>query len=74
MNAPRRPRTKPNFAGPTQYVRLVHRCRTKASLIYRRTKNRRAVQLPLGYTNWNEQRYLGTEGDDVIEMAEQTDI
>jgi integrase len=49
--------------------------RTKASLIYRRTKNLRAVQLLLGHTKLeNTVRYLGIEVDDALEMAEQTEV
>ena len=49
--------------------------RTKAFLIYRRTKNLRAVQLLLGHTKLESTvRYLGIEVDDALEMAEQTDI
>jgi len=49
--------------------------RTKASLIYRRTKNLRAVQLLLGHTKLGSTvRYLGIEVDDALEMAEQTDV
>lgn len=49
--------------------------RTKASLIYRRTKNLRAVQLLLGHTKWESTvRYLGIEVDDALEMAEQTEV
>ncbi|MBK9623940.1 MAG: tyrosine-type recombinase/integrase [Rhodocyclaceae bacterium] len=49
--------------------------RTKASLIYRRTKNLRAVQLLLGHTKLESTvRYLGIEVDDALEMAEQTEI
>ena len=49
--------------------------RTKASLIYRRTKNLRAVQLLLGHTKLaSTVRYLGIEVDDALEMAEQTEI
>ena len=48
--------------------------RTKASLIYRRTKNLRAVQLLLGRTKLESTvRYLGIEVDDALEMAEQTE-
>jgi integrase len=48
--------------------------RTKASLIYRRTKNLRAVQLLLGHTKLESTvRYLGIEVDDAIEMAELTE-
>ena len=48
--------------------------RTKASLIYKRTKNLRAVQLLLGHTKLESTvRYLGIEVDDALEMAEQTE-
>jgi integrase len=49
--------------------------RTKATLIYRRTKNLRAVQLLLGHSKLESTvRYLGIEVDDALEMAEQTDV
>ena len=49
--------------------------RTKATLIYRRTKNLRAVQLLLGHTKLESTvRYLGIEVDDALEMAEQTEV
>jgi integrase len=49
--------------------------RTKASLIYKRTKNLRAVQLLLGHTKLESTvRYLGIEVDDALEIAEQTEI
>ena len=49
--------------------------RTKVSLIYRRTKNLRAIQLLLGHTKLESTiRYLGIEVDDTLEMAEQTEI
>ena len=49
--------------------------RTKASLIYRRTKNLRAVQLLLGHSKLEGTvRYLGIEVDDALEMAEQTEV
>jgi hypothetical protein len=45
------------------------------SLIYRRTKNLRAVQLVLGHTNIaSAVRYLGIEVDDALELAEQREI
>ncbi len=48
--------------------------RTKASLIYRRTKNLRAIQILLGHTKMESTvRYLGIEVDDALEMAEQTE-
>jgi site-specific recombinase XerC len=49
--------------------------RTKATLIYRRTKNLRAVQLLLGRTKLKSTvRYLGIEVDDALEIAEQTEV
>lgn len=49
--------------------------RTKATLIYRRTKNLRAVQLLLGHTKLESTvRYLGIEVDDALEIAEHTDV
>ena len=49
--------------------------RTKATLIYRRTKNLRAVQLLLGHTKFESTvRYLGIEVDDALEIAEQTEV
>jgi len=49
--------------------------RTKASLIYKRTKNLRAVQLLLGHTKLESTvRYLGIEVEDALEMAEQTEV
>ena len=49
--------------------------RTKASLIYRRTKNLRAVQLLLGHAKLESTvRYPGIEVDDALEMAEQTEV
>lgn len=49
--------------------------RTKATLIYRRTKNLRAVQLLLGHSKpASTVRYLGIEVDDAIEISEQTEI
>jgi integrase len=49
--------------------------RTKATLIYRRTKNLRAVQLLLGHLKLESTvRYLGIEVDDALEIAEQTEV
>ena len=49
--------------------------RTKATLIYKRTKNLRAIQLLLGHTKLESTvRYLGIEVDDALEMAEQTEV
>lgn len=49
--------------------------RTKATLVYRRTKNLRAVQLLLGHTKLESTvRYLGIEVDDALEISEQTEI
>ena len=49
--------------------------RTKASLVYRRTKNLRAVQLLRGHTKLESTvRYLGIEVDDALEIAEQTEV
>ena len=49
--------------------------RTKASLIYRRTGNIRAVQLLLGHTKLESTvRYLGIEVDDALAIAEQVDV
>jgi len=49
--------------------------RTKASLIYKRTKNLRAIQLLLGHTKLDSTvRYLGIEVDDALELAEQIEV
>ncbi len=49
--------------------------RTKVTLIYRQTKNLRAVQLLLGHTKLESTvRYLGVEVDDALELAEKTEI
>ena len=49
--------------------------RTKPTLIYRRTKNLRAVQLLLGHTKLESTvHYLGIEVDDALQIAEQTEV
>jgi integrase len=49
--------------------------RTKATLIYRKTRNLRAVQLLLGHIKLESTvRYLGIEVDDAIEIAEQIEV
>nr|MBV6629561.1 tyrosine-type recombinase/integrase [Oceanococcus sp. HetDA_MAG_MS8] len=49
--------------------------RTKASLIYRQSKNLRAVQLLLGHTKLESTvRYLGVEVDDALQLAEQMEV
>ena len=59
---------------PTAYGTHTIR-RTKASLIYRRTKNIRAVQLLLGHTKLESTvRYLGIEVEDALELSEQTEV
>jgi len=59
---------------PTAYGTHSMR-RTKATLIYRRTKNLRAVQLLLGHTNLDSTvRYLGIEIDDALKISEQIDV
>ena len=49
--------------------------RTKATLIYRRTGNLRAVQLLRGHTKIESTvRYLGIDVDDALAISEQVDI
>ncbi len=49
--------------------------RTKATLIYRQTKNIRAVQLLLGSSKLDGTvRYLGIDVDDAPEISEKIDM
>jgi len=49
--------------------------RTKATLVYRRTGNLRAVQLLLGHRKIESTvRYLGIDVDDALTIAEQVDV
>jgi len=49
--------------------------RTKATQIYRRTSNLRAVQLLLGHSKLESTvRYLGVEVDDALNIAEQIEL
>lgn len=49
--------------------------RTKASMIYKKTKNLRAVQILLGHNKLESTvRYLGIEVDDALDIAEQLDV
>jgi|TARA_R110000744_G_scaffold91550_1_gene177543 integrase len=49
--------------------------RTKATLIYRKTGNVRAVQLLLGHTKLDSTvRYLGVELEDALELAESIEL
>ena len=49
--------------------------RTKATLIYKQTKNLRAVQLLLGHSKLDSTvRYLGIEIDDALEISERIDV
>jgi site-specific recombinase XerC len=49
--------------------------RTKATMIYRWTRNLRAVQLLLGHIKLESTvRYLGIEVDDALEIAEHTEV
>ena len=62
--------------GLDQHVFGTHSLRrTKATLIYRRTGNLRAVQLLLGHTRVESTvRYLGIEVDDALAIAEQIEF
>ena len=49
--------------------------RTTASLIYRRTKNIRAVQRLLGHAKLESTvRYVGAEVENALERSEQTEV
>lgn len=49
--------------------------RTKATLIYAKTKNIRAIQLLLGHVKLdNTIRYLGVEIEDALKLSEEIDI
>lgn len=49
--------------------------RTKVSLIYRKTKNLRAVQLLLGHKSLESTvKYLGIDVDDALELSENMEI
>ena len=44
-------------------------------MIYKKTKNLRAVQILLGHTKLESTvRYLGIEVDDALDIAEQLDV
>jgi integrase len=49
--------------------------RTKASIIYKRTGNLRAVQILLGHTKIESTvRYLGVDIEDALALAESTEV
>ena len=63
-----------HWAGPELFGTHSLR-RTKATLIYRRTGNLRAIQLLSGHKKIESTvRYLGIEVDDALAMAEQVDV
>jgi site-specific recombinase XerC len=62
-----------HWAGPSFFGQSLRR--TKATLIYRRTGNLRAVQLLLGHKKIESTVcYLGIEVDDALAIAEQVDV
>ncbi|MCG3143625.1 MAG: hypothetical protein HONDAALG_00980 [Gammaproteobacteria bacterium] len=49
--------------------------RTKATLVYKRTRNLRTVQLLPGHTTPESTvRYLGIEVDDALEISEPAEV
>ncbi|WP_404851905.1 integrase [Colwellia sp. MB3u-8] len=49
--------------------------RTKASLLYKKTKNLRVIQIFLGHTKLESTvRYPGIEVDDALELSATIDI
>jgi len=59
---------------PTEYGTHSMR-RSKASMIYKKTKNLRAIQILLGHSKLESTvRYLGIEVDDALELAEHLDV
>ncbi len=49
--------------------------RTKATLVYRRTKYHRPVQLLIGHSKLESTvRYPAIEAEDALEISEQTEI
>lgn len=63
-------------AGLDSSIYVTHSMRrTKATLIYKRTKYLRAVQLLLGHSKLERTvRYLGIEVNDALKISEQTEI
>ena len=60
--------------GPAEYGTHSIR-RTKVALIYRKTKNLRAVQLLLGHQKLESaMKYLGIEVEDTLELAEKIEV